>query len=160
MYETLGSKEQHLRIIKGMVESSDNQFVPMLVCDLEGEQTAIGIPLDGESSKNAFQKYLYQLIVGEKITGFSFTTESWQTKLPNNSKLDLDELMRMNPMDRPHTTECMMVVFSNGKSESTYLASLQTIRGRRIVGEWEEVPQSGLDGRFTHIWKMAKSVCN
>ena len=160
MYETLDSREQHLRIIKGIVESSDEQFVPMLVCDLEGEQTAIGVPLDGESSKNAFQKYLYQLIVGEKITGFSFTTESWQTKLPDNSKLDLNELMRMNPVDRPHTTECMMVVFSHGKSESTYLASLHTIWGRRIVGKWEEVPQSGLDGRFTHIWKMAKAAFN
>jgi hypothetical protein len=54
----------------------------------------------------------------------------------------------------------MMVVFSNGKSESTYLASLETVDGKRVVGKWEKVPQEGLNGRFTHIWKMAKSVCN
>lgn len=160
MYETLESREEHLDIVKTMVETGDSQFVPMLVCDMDGEQTAIAVPFENETHKNAFQKFLYQMVVADKITGFSFTTESWQTKLPPNSKLNVDDLMRMNPMDRPHTTECMMVVFSNGKSESTYLASLETVDGKRVVGKWEKVPQEGLNGRFTHIWKMAKSVCN
>ncbi len=160
MYESKESREQHLRIIRGLVEKNSSQFMPMLVCDLDGQQTAIAVPFENESDKDSFQKLLYQMVVSEKVTGFSFTTESWQTKLPSDSKLDLDKVMKMNPLDRPYTTECMMVVFSNGKSESTYLADLETNDGKRVLGEWVEVPQNGLHGRFTHIWKMAKSVCN
>ena len=159
MFETQEERDQNLRIFKNMAETTE-QFAPMFVSDLGGKTTAIVVPFEKPEDKEMFSKIIRVMILKEAITGFALAVESWMTNLPPGSKVDPQDLLEIPPEERPYTTECMMVVFSNGKGEHTYMARLDRVRGKRVLRDWELMPQSGLSGQFTNMWRNAKAVTN
>jgi hypothetical protein len=151
-------QQEHLGVVKNLVESHEGDILPMMFCDLDGNNTIVAVPFHNNDDKVQFAELVRKLIQHKRITFFWLVMESWQTRLPKESTLTMDQVMAMQPMDRPHTKEVMMCIYSDSKSEVSYMADIQTDGKLRALGEWETLPLT--TGKFVGLWKGAIASLN
>jgi len=152
------SDEAHLKAI-GVMATNMDDMAPMLFCDLDGNMTAMVAPLTCAEEKEALAEFCKKLICDSRVTWLSLALESWKCSIPIEEQHREAEIMAMPPSERPGAQECIVVVISTAKEEKTYLGDILKVRGKRVMGKWELMPQT-MQGRFTNLWKNAKAVTN
>ncbi len=163
MFATEEDRIEHLNRLSYIVSQDKGTLIPMIFCDMDGENTCMAAPMSGTEDKNAIVGLLHKLIVHKRITFFSMALESWVTTIPDHlkDKVDMDELMKVPGNKRPFTHDIVMVTFSNPKEEITYFAKIVVAKdGSRSLDKWEKQDYQQAVGRFTNIWNNAIAITN
>ena len=163
MFATEEDRVEHLERLGFMVASTEGSLVPMIFCDIDGENTCMAAPLNGTDDKNTLLQFMQKLILHKRISFFCIVLESWITIIPEHlrDKVDMDELMKVPGNKRPFTHDIVMVTFSSAKEELTYFAKIAVAKdGSRSLEKWEKQDYSNAVGRFANIWTNSIAVTN
>lgn len=162
MFTCEEDRQKHLTATTKLVDAFDDEIMPTLFADLDGNPSVIILPLPDDETKDEAKYFLMDLIRKNRITGFCFVCESYMTRMKEtNEDVTLDAIMKMTPTERPDTKEIIMAQFCTAKETLFYIADIVKFEdGKRTLGKWECMKDWNVSGRFGQVWSDAISICN